>query len=39
MEVVAVGLCHGHSSGIVAEDICSTIVERAGFDAAVAWEL
>jgi hypothetical protein len=33
------GLCHGHSSGIVAEDVCSTIVEGAGYDGAVAWEL
>jgi hypothetical protein len=39
VEVVAVVLCHGHSSGIVAEDVCSTIVEGAGYDAAVAWEL
>ncbi len=39
MEVVAVGLCHGHSSGIVAEDVCSIAVEGAGYDAAVAWEL
>ncbi len=39
MEVVAVGLCHGHASGIVAEDVYSTIVEWAEYDAAVAWEL
>ena len=39
MEVVAVGLCHGHSSGNVAEDVCSTIVEGAGYDVAVVWEL
>ena len=39
MEVVALGLCPGHSSGIVAEDVCSTIVEGAGYDAAVEWEL
>ncbi len=39
VEVVAVVLCHGHSSGIVAEDVCSTIVEEAGYDAAVVWEL
>ena len=39
MEVVAVGLCHGHSSRIVAEDVCSTIVEGAGYDAAVAREV
>jgi hypothetical protein len=38
VEVVA-GLCHGHSNRIVAEDVCSTIVEGAGYDAAVAWEL
>ena len=39
MEGVAMGLCHGHASEIVAEDVCSTVVEGAGFDAAVAWEL
>jgi len=39
VEVVAVGLCHGYSSGIVAEDVCSTIVEGAGYDAAVVREV
>ncbi len=35
MEVVTVGLSHGHASRIVAEDVCSTIVEGAGYDVAV----
>jgi hypothetical protein len=39
VKVVAMCLCNDHSSGIVAEDVCSTIVEGAGYDAAVAWEL
>ncbi len=33
------GLCYGHASEIVVKDVCSTVLEGAGFDAAVAWEL
>jgi hypothetical protein len=39
VEVVAVGLFHGHASEIVAEDVCSTVVEGEGFDATVAWKV